>query len=230
MQPGSNPKPRSKPLFALPYAYPLEASFQLPPPQKLPIVPFFKVVTERKSVRSFCPIDFTELSTLLAYTAKVKSVKVMLNDSIVTRRFSASAGGVHPIDLLLSMPAPITNRQLYYYNPFYHQYVSLKLSQADQLAFFEHVNECLPLGEGVLIWMLAHLHRTERHYENPLSLVWRDAGALLNVLQLSATALEYNSCPVGTLAEPFIQCLFKESGPIISAGGIIVGKECKHDT
>lgn len=180
---------------------------------------FFELPFLRKSTRCLSRLKDEQLSDILWFTSKV----IRANYSkgyILTHRPTPSAGAIHPIDLLISIPnQPLI---LYYYNPFSHTLNQLKLSEEIVKSFINHINKNLRLNDATLIWFIAHTNRTASKYENFQSLVWRDAGALLQSIQLTCTAMSLGSCPVGTLAEPFVHHLFNDTN-VISAGGIIVG-------
>ena len=74
----------------------------------------------------------------------------------------------------------------------------------------------------MLVWFVAHVKRTQAAYINPESLVWKDAGALIMMFQLVATAFDIKSCPVGTLGEPIPSEMFG-GAKIISAGECLSG-------
>lgn len=78
------------------------------------------------------------------------------------------------------------------------------------------------IGDATVIWLIAHTNRTSAKYDNPQSLIWRDAGALLQSIQMTGTAMGIGSCPMGTLAGHYINQLFNKT-TVVSAGGIIIG-------
>jgi SagB-type dehydrogenase family enzyme len=179
----------------------------------------FEVIDGRKSTRTFRALSLEEISNVLWYSAKVNAVKV-INGEIFSHRPTPSAGAIHPIDVLISLQSE-NARCLYYYDPFQHCLRLLELNISELASFIKHVNNCLNLGAGTLIWFLGDQRRTGAFYANPSSLIWRDAGALILGFQLAATALNIGSCAIGTLARPYIDNLFGKKAT--SAGGLILG-------
>lgn len=220
---GPNPTPRKIKLPFKAFQYPLIDCFALPQPAYDREKNYFDVVQRRQSVRTFRLLHLQEISNFLWLTAKVKTVSIAGNGLVVSRRPAPSAGGVHPIDVLFSLPAPIELRKLYYYDPFLHRLCELKLPEKQMSLFLAHVDACLSLGDGTLVWFVAHLERTLSHYAMPYSLVWRDAGALIYCAQINCVALGIQSCPIGTLAEPYLSEMFGHGKNIASAGGILLG-------
>jgi len=181
---------------------------------------FFDLPFLRRSIASLSGLTDQELADLLWFTTKVIRTKYHSNDYILTHRPTPSAGAIHPIDLLI---VPNTRSIVYYYNPFSHSLNQLKVDEGLMQSFIGHINKNLILSDATLIWFVAHVNRTASKYDHPESLVWRDAGALIQTIQLTCTAMNLGSCPIGTLAEPFLSQLLND-GSVVSAGGIIVGR------
>ncbi len=181
---------------------------------------FSKVITNRQSTRKFRPVSKEQISELLWYTAKVKSLQVQDNGYILTHRGVPSGGARHPIDIIAYDPKMFGNAHFYYYNPFDHSLNQVVNTHTAPL--INHVNQIVPIDDGTLLWFVAHTQRTAAKYENSESLIWRDSGALINSMQLTCTALSLNSCPIGSLGEPYISDFFGVPD-IFGAGGIIIG-------
>lgn len=220
MQNGKNPKPRKTMLHMNNIVYNIESFIQLPKVLSKITTPFLRVIETRKSERKYSILTIKELSNLLWYSAKVKSLTVSQN-TILSHRNAPSAGAIHPIDIFISLPSDLKNRALLYYEPFTHKLARLILDNSLQKAFFHHVNLSLALKNATLIWFGADFNRTKSKYSNPESLVWRDAGAKIMLVQLVANAFEYTSCAIGTLGNPYFEKLFSNS--LVSAGGLLVG-------
>lgn len=223
MENGKNPKPKLSPNKTPIRSYSFEDSIQLQKPSFELTESLGKALELRKSERSFSKITFEQLSSLLWYSAKVKDIKISETGSILTHRTSPSAGAIHPIDIFVSLSGNIEDRFLYYYDPFNHRLNKLILDKTKLESFFFHVNMNLSLSNATLIWFVADAERTASKYENPVSLIWRDAGALIMTIQLVATDLKLQSCVIGTLGEPYISDIFQKYGTYFSAGGILLG-------
>jgi len=81
----------------------------------------------------------------------------------------------------------------------------------------------VPEAGGAHLVLAAALSRTDAAYEHPESLVWRDAGSLLAVLHLTATALDLGFCILGPLGHDIVMGL---RGPptLIAVGTAAVGE------
>lgn len=221
MPAGKNPELRKNIKKYSPLNYKIDEYILLPGILDRVNSSFFDVLNNRKSTRSFGQLGLDQLSTLLWYSVKAKKLSVSESGMILSHRAAPSAGGIHPIDVFVSLPISLSKRQLLLYDPIGHRLARIKINCADGSGFFKEIDSCLPLTEGTLIWFGASLSDTGMKYVNYESLVWRDAGALLMTFQLVATALKINSCPVGTLGEPFLSKTLEKK--VISAGGLLVG-------
>jgi SagB-type dehydrogenase family enzyme len=155
-------------------------------------------------------------------SSKVISCEIQEDGYISSHRPAPSAGARHPIDLIISLPNNFEN-DLYYYNAFDHTLNKLEVEKILVSSFMNHINDIISIDDGTIIWFVAHPERTESKYENAQSLIWRDAGALIYCLQLTCTAFKINSCPIGSLGEPFISKMFEERGQVIGVGGLLLG-------
>lgn len=72
------------------------------------------------------------------------------------------------------------------------------------------------------ILFLSEPGKTLGKYQNGCSLIWRDAGALLGVMALTATAQGLNFCPLGITGEPWASNL-AEQGKLAGVGFALLG-------
>ncbi|MGV8131396.1 MAG: nitroreductase family protein [Candidatus Pacearchaeota archaeon] len=224
MRDGNNPRQRTKVKKIEPYRYHISKILKLPPPKEVSKASFISILKGRRTKYDFDHCSLQDISNILWHSAKVKMVSISPEGNILTSRPSPSAGAIHPIDILVSIPNKLNQRLLYYYNPFKHELGQLDINCKVLTNFLNHINNNVPLMKRALFWFIGHKNRTNAKYYNSESLIWRDAGALLMTCQLTATWLKLNSVPIGTLAKPFISQLLLEHKEIISAGGLVFGK------
>lgn len=219
----SNPINRSEEWHVIPFAYPIVDTLSLKREFNPADANLFDVLNRRRSYRVFESLTVEEVSAILWFSSKVKTISVELTGYISTQRPSASAGARHPIDILVASKFHNSLFTLFYYNPFDHSLSKLSIDEAVVDEFIVHLRTVINFKEGTILWFVAHPDRTEAKYENFQSLIWRDAGALIHSVQIACTAFNFRSCPFGTLAEPFVSRFFSSPNQIFSAGGIIVG-------
>ncbi len=218
-----NPQPRTTEKPVAPFDYPIQHTIKLS--KSIDPIPasFDEVITKRKSARTFSGINLGQLSNILWYTAKVKKTLLQDNGYILTHRGTPSAGARHPIDILIIDATLLDSNLPHYYNPIEHSLNRIDLPAQLVANFFEHVNVIVNTTNATILWFIAHPDRTATKYENPESLIWRDAGALINSIQLTCTALNVSCCPIGSLGEPYISDLFNHQSGVFGAGGVLIG-------
>ena len=219
----TNPIPRKVVKKIKAFEYPITATKFLSKPRPDSEVKFFETILNRRSQRVFAPINEGNLSALLYYSAKTLNTNFSKEGYLWSNRPTPSAGGIHPIDIIVCTIGKLRS-SISYYNPIDHSLNTLELDDKKVALFIKHTNEILPGGEqGVILWLLAHEYRTASKYRNHKSLVWRDAGCLLFCLNLVSSALKLNFCLLGSLGEPHISDMFKEYGQVYGVGGCIFG-------
>ena len=218
----NNPIPKNAEEFPIKVEYPIVQTIKLDQSKDYSPVNFWDVLNNRRSSRNFRKLSLDEISSVLWASSKVKSLSVQKNGYILTHRPASSAGARHPIDIII-LSATLNCKEFHYYNPFDHSLNRLKLEKFSVDDFLNHVESVIPFGDGTIVWFICHPHRTSAKYDNFQSLVWRDAGVLIHSLQMVCSALGLNSCPVGSLGEPFISQGFSPLGEIFGVGGIIIG-------
>jgi len=219
----SNPFPKKEEDQLSAFIYPIIETVVLYAPDYIEPIDFWDVLKNRRSSREFQRLSLNEISKILWMSAKVHKLNVQDNGYILTQRPNASAGARHPIDIIVLSPILNSSVSFYYYNPFEHSLNKLNLEDNFIQQLRIHVNSILDVNDSTIIWFIAHPSRTEAKYDDAVSLIWRDAGALIQTIQLVCTSLKYNSCAVGTLGEPFISKMFSKSGRVFGVGGIVIG-------
>ena len=218
----AEPSPRKKEIVSSEYIYPVTNKMYLNrnfPSRRLN---YFELVRKRKSSQKLKRMNESLLPELLWYSCKSIDIAIEPSGYIWSHRPAPSAGGRHPIDIVVSTPKRIDKRNLSLYNPIDHSLSELNLDAKHTKKFFIEVNKVLKIDSAIVIWFVAHLKRTESKYLNSMSLLWRDVGALLYCIQIACTALGLSSCPIGRLGESRLSRMFNNK-KIIGVGGIILG-------
>lgn len=165
---------------------------------------FVNVVESRRSQRSTTRSPLREVVNAIAYASRPRYVK---DGDVIgrTRRLSPSAGALHPIDIL------IVRRQsgrVFRYGAAGHVLEGLHVTQPDQLARF--IDDCrvvVPQSSADMLVFIGDIDRVAAAYHRPTSLLWRDAGVLLQTLALVATAYRLGFCPLGIHGQPVVTAL-----------------------
>lgn len=216
-----SPKPKNINDEFHPFKYPFSTKTKLNRDFKAREGVFLDFLLTRRSSQKVGYISLEDITELLYYSNKIQSISIDDSGFLISKRTAPSAGGRHPIDILVSLPSEST-RFLQYYNPIDHSLSELSISIEIQQSFFKEINKNLPLGDCCLIWFSIQTKKTQSKYENAESLYWRDAGALLYCIQIISNYLGFKSCPLGGLAVKSFYDLFKTNN-LISGGGILIG-------
>lgn len=135
-------------------------------------------------------------------------------------RAAASAGGIHPIHLILFRHR---SNEAELYDPVRHRLLLLASTDRNALrAAVEAAFFVAPAREATLILLAAERSKTAESYEHEVSLVWRDAGALLATMQLVSTWLTLATCPLGPCGDALVTACHAD-GHLTAAGLLIVG-------
>jgi hypothetical protein len=138
-------------------------------------------------------------------------------------RPSLSAGALHPIEILLIDWRG--GKQVMRYDALTHCIELLRISDHQSLSdFSRRCKEVLPHAHGTPLVFLARFPGVAAVYENPTSLVWRDAGALLQTLALAATAFRLAFCPMGILGRELVKAVGLDETDAQAVGGAIIGR------
>ena len=212
----AEPHPRSE-LVPLPAWSPrIRESRALRPAGPAPTASFEDVLDRRRSDRAMFALSEARLSELLWHAVRARDVR-----GDWQHRAAASAGGLHPIQVLVFARA---TRDVVLYEPTHHH--ALVLDEIDSHLLCAALDQTLFLGEAAdatLLLLAAEMNRTASAYENSKSLVWRDAGCLLATLQIVCSWLSIASCPLGVLGEPLLAAC-GASGQLVATGLLVVGE------
>lgn len=220
----SGPSIIENPIPFDPYLYDVAGGVKLPKVETdFPQKGFMDVFSGRRSVKQLGECSLEALSRVLYYAVKPYCIGQDDYGVTVYRSAAPSAGGRHPIDVLVGLKEKV-GRRLYLYQPLNHYLMRLVIADTLQQCFFDDVEETLLFGDSTLLWFSIQYIRTSSKYTNPMSLIWRDVGAQLCCLQQAAKYEGMDSCPVGYLAEETFGRLFA-TDRLISGGGMIIGKK-----
>ena len=195
----------------------------LPVPEIESSPPFLKVVGLRETSREFAPMAIAELSCLLWFSGKVTASREEQSGFRWTHRPTPSAGGRHPIDLILTNQAPKRDA-FFLYDPFAHALCELSID--DERAseeLLQAIEEVVPFGRSTVMLFAAQFGRTLSKYRHGESLVWRDSGCLQTTIHLVATAFDLRCCGLGITGEPWISRMFAAGSSVTGVGGCLCG-------
>lgn len=217
----NDPQPKLMPEPNPPIEWPVRRALRCPPVIPPPPIAFEEVLEARRSCRATINAPLREIVNAIAYTTRPRFI-LKDDEHQRTRRPSPSAGALHPIEVAI-LDWRATPRVMRYH-PTGHELHVLALKDRSKVSVLsEKIRDVVPLAKGTAVVFLGDMERVAAFYENPHSLLWRDAGALLQTLHLSATAFRLACCPVGLLGGELVEAIGLE-GRLIGAGVAVVGR------
>lgn len=201
----SEPNPRVHPVAPPEISWPVCARLAVPwldPPD----VPFTVVLRSRRSRRRLSPAPLNQTLGWLNFT----TAPAYFSEHAGVQRLQApalSAGALSSvIPLLLSRRG---RPRLFRPRPLDSETEALAVSDLDPLYRLRaNATTLLPCAGGCdLVVLLCDLERLTAAYEGAESLAWRDAGAMLQTLALTATAVGLSFCPLGLLGGEVTEAL-----------------------
>ena len=201
--------------------WPETTSISLPWAAKQSDVAMSSVLAARRTRRSFGPLPLESLAALLQTADVVTEVGRTELGFPTSYRPAPSAGAIHPVHVVISRP---DLHGWYRYDPFRHALVGI-VSSVDPAEVRQHVDLAVATQQATLIMLVAERAMTAATYENPASLVWRDAGILLGYLSAIAESLGLNFCLLGATGEPWASRLVDQPG-LKGVGLALAGSAC----
>lgn len=174
--------------------------------------------SERRTRYDFGPVTLHQLGQLLGVVCAVRRIGHEEYGFRLTQRGAPSAGGIHPIHLLVHLPS---HAGWYRYDPYKHALNGVFEGQ-DPWKHRQDINRIVDGQNGALFVLVAEPGFSSSKYRNPCSLIWRDAGVLLGYLSLVATAQRLSFCPLGTTAGDVLRGLV-EHDRLCGVGAAFVG-------
>jgi SagB-type dehydrogenase family enzyme len=130
-----------------------------------------------------------------------------------------SAGALHPIHALVARDG----EALYRYAPSEHALVEIPGAAPNAAHAMAAARAALELDRGWVLALVAEPGKTGSKYENPETLVWRDAGVVLGYMSVVAEALGMAFCPLGVAGGQVAALGFAEPGAMHGVGLAVLG-------
>ncbi len=217
-----DPVPRALPMRHESYVWPNGATTPLTPREKPLELDLAALTSERQTRRAFGKrLDDAALGDFLWLACRNRSSRPSAFGPDQESRVHPSAGGMHPIHVLLADETGPWLR----YDPLKHALVELTGSDAGAAAGREAASSLVELGHGTLIGLLAEPGKTAAKYEHHESLVWRDAGVVLGYMSVMAQALGLSFCPLGITGRPHLTAHLPKASVLEAAGLAVVGRD-----
>lgn len=198
------------------YAWPVESSRPFEPLIAPAGRSFVDIFERRRSIRTLspAPLELTVGALLFALMPRFWKEGDVLRRS---RRPSLSAGALHPISVLL-----FADSAVFRLNADSCMLEKLTFSTEVHDAWIRKCQYLLPMSNGMFITLVADMARPTSAYEHSETLVWRDAGAMLQTLALSAELFGLGFCPLGILGNEIVSAL-PSGEQLLGVGAAAIG-------
>ncbi|MFJ4452640.1 nitroreductase family protein [Pseudomonas sp. NPDC089392] len=181
--------------------------------------PFGEVLDARNTQRTFGVVDDEQLGTFLWHACRRRGSAASSLGFDLEHRTAPSAGAIHPIHVVVKRPG---DARWWLYQPSTHQLVELKQAHTRLAGLLELSLQVLTGADATRLLFVAEPGKTLSKYQDGCSLVWRDAGAILGIMALTATAQGLNFCPLGITGEPWASAL-ADQGKLAGVGLALLG-------
>lgn len=219
MNPIDEPRPRETPRPWTAYIPPVSAVTELPIPQAWPTRDFFDVLTSRRS-RVGGAVSLDHLAELLWHSAGTKGHAANGRAGIpVEWRTSPSGGGLHPIHVVCVSSPP--SEDVFWYDGFRHALGTLFLDGRELVdGNANRVREVVGNANGWTLRFVADFSKVDAAYENPWSIILRDAGCLIATICLCAEWLGLAACPLGFVGQELCNHIGLDESRFRAVGGV----------
>lgn len=213
----TSPRPRQQPLAYRRFTFEVTDDLPLEPIEELPIVDLARLLIQRRSGTTFGHLEPARLEALLAYSLRV--VQVSTSDDDRMRRPVPSAGGLHPLHLVVAR-----NGEWRVYLPREHALRRLLVDDAAAHQICAAMQDAFAAPSAIGLLVLAEWGVTGARYEGAESLLLRESGGLLTHLGIVAEALGLSYRILGPTGEPWASRLVREAADrFVGAGTALVG-------
>ena len=141
----------------------------------------------------------------------------------LARKPAISAGALHPIDVLVVSGPGVQEPMVFSDRD--SKWLTLHVKCPDTLALaVAECREILPTARGHLLLFAGDRGRVAAKYRPPESLLWRDAGAALQICAMAAFAYGFAFCPLGDKGKAILDQLHPPHDEFVALGLGVFGE------
>lgn len=199
-----DPRPRAAPRPYCPVRWPVGEVVALEPGAAPYVIDLAAVLSNRRSHQPGGVPTIEAIGGLLWHTMRTLDSAPSPYGFYQERRPVPSAGALHPIHVLLQEPGRSDWAR---YDARMHRLERLVGTESALTGLVEHAQEAGGAAEGIVIAFVAEPGRTSAKYENPATLVWRDAGVLQGTMCAVAQAIDLRVCLLGPTGDSWVSRL-----------------------
>lgn len=182
---------------------------------------FAQVVENRRSARKMARISFREMSNVLSFALQPRFFRE--GDAAGRHRSpTISAGALHGVELVIVDWRG--SKRAFRFDRASCCLQALTIDNPSAMSrFVAHFKEVLAVDTTTAVVMLGDWKRMSAFYTNPETLLFRDAGAILQSLSMAAAAYRVGFCPLGILGGEIVEALGMMNAELLPAGVAAIG-------
>ena len=174
----------------------ISSTIDVPDLRLSPSPGFWEVLVGRRTIRTCEPMGLKDVLSIIQFTMKSVQRGVGENRGRL-RKTSISAGAMHPLEVLVVGGPEVSDPIVYCdatnnFGTVPLRSITKAKNELGTLADF------LPQARGHLLLFVANQRHIEQAYSESRTLIWRDAGAVMQTLSLTAAALNRAFVPLGS--------------------------------
>ncbi|TBZ33422.1 hypothetical protein E0H47_27535 [Rhizobium leguminosarum bv. viciae] len=181
---------------------------------------FVDLLRSRRSARQLEIATLSEVAAVVREALKADFIGTGPQEGRKRKRV-ISAGALHPVKCVVVDP----DAHAVAYDDKKDEFLSIEprnsVLLADGLAKSAAI---LPTANGHIISLIADVRALSIIYANPDSLLWRDAGAVLQTLALVCEAFDLGFCPLGILGQELADALLPADHQFLGVGIAVIGR------
>lgn len=214
----NSPSPKQSSEVYIPYKWQIQHVQALNIPIEDIQITLGKALKLRKTRRFFELITIKQLAHFLWFSCRVQDTGNDVLGFSITKRPTPSAGAIHPIHVLVHLGDGYWWR----YNAFQHSLIRVDEHWLDAHKVYLSAKEVIDPGQGLAMLFLAEPGKSAAKYNQPESLIWRDAGAMLGIMSLVAEGIGLAFCPLGINGE-FDTEFLDQQHKLVGVGMAMIG-------
>lgn len=215
------PSPREPEAIRSKDEWPVTSIINVTPFQLDHSAKFSDVILGRRTNRECVPMDLRDTLSFVQMAMRPCQTGAGRNSGRL-RKFSVSAGALHPLEVLVVSGPDVSEPIIYLdaQNSFGTVPVhSAKLFEKELDDLFKIVPR-----SGHHLLFVANQRHVAQAYDRPVSLLWRDAGAVLQTFSLLAAANNYSFIPLGATGAAILNALIAPHLDYLAVGTALIGK------
>lgn len=185
-----------------------------------------ELLAARSTERSFSPLTLNETLGIVRLAMRASHAGLEA-DSGRLRKKMISAGALHPIEVLVVSGPEVSSPVVYLDGADAFGELASPID-ADWSMALRTLNNVAPRAAGHFLLLVGDLRHVDQVYENPASLLWRDAGAVLQTFSLLASAMGYSFLPLGHLGYQVLNTLDPPHPDYVAVGTAVIGRSPSH--